>query len=116
MCNSYSNLYYNVSEYTTCSIYGQTNIELLSGNDSLPSQQSGQITLVVRVRVATTPSGRGPFDNTALGSGTAGNVSVNDSSIPGLNPDPLNTGDSKSFDTPTRTTLGSVLGLPSITK
>ena len=93
---------------------GRTDTQLLRGTDSLRAQQSAQLTLVVRLRVGTGLGGAGPFDNLADVSGIAGNVVVTDGSTPGTNPDPLNIGDPKSDNTPTRTILGTTAYLPYI--
>lgn len=95
---------------------GRNNTRLLAGTDTFPSQSEAVITIVARVRLGSGPNGRGPFNNTAVARAQAGNVIVEDDSIPGPNPDPNNNGDPKEGveDKPTPISFGGSIYLPLI--
>ncbi|NPV75141.1 MAG: sortase [Anaerolineae bacterium] len=83
---------------------GSTDIHLLAGTDTLGYQEDGIITLVVRV----VPASPGPFNNTAVGSGTPpSGLPVQDDSQDGLDPDPApSDGDPTNNNDPTPLDFG----------
>jgi hypothetical protein len=86
---------------------GVSDINLLTGTDSLPSRENRRLRLRVRVTAGTGEKGKGPFANSATASASAGSISVTDNSSPGLEPDPNGNGDPREAaeDVPTLTLL-----------
>jgi hypothetical protein len=75
------------------SFNGQTDLNLLSGTDSLPSRVNQRVYFTVRITAGASASGKGPFNNTAIASASAATIQVEDGSAPGLDPDPNGNGD-----------------------
>jgi len=85
---------------------GSSNRNLLSGTDTLGLGESGSLVLVIRV----TPAVAGPFENTAVASGTPpGGGTVTDESQNGIDPDPDNDGDPGNNEDPTPVDFGGNL-------
>ncbi|GAP12425.1 LPXTG-site transpeptidase [Longilinea arvoryzae] len=77
---------------------GSSNVNLLSGSETLGVGETGSLRLVVRV----TPAMAGPFENSAIASGTgSGGGTVTDVSQDGADPDPDNDGDPGNNEDPT---------------
>lgn len=86
---------------------GSSDIQLLTGFDSLDSNEDGTITLVVQV----IPASQGPFNNSAFVSGfTSLEVQVTDQSQDGLNPDLDGDGDPTNDSDPTPVTIVPTIG------
>ncbi len=71
---------------------GQSDLNLLAENQSLAAGQLARLRLVVWVQP---PSGAVVFQNSVEVTARSGNVLVTDISVPGLDPDPNETGDPK---------------------
>jgi LPXTG-site transpeptidase (sortase) family protein len=85
---------------------GSSNTNLLTGADALAVGQSSRLQLVVRV----TPAAAGPFENSALASGTPpGGGTTTDDSQDGIDPDPDNDGNPGNNDDPTPVVFGGSL-------
>ena len=96
------------SEFTVDSSYDGTSAHqnLLVGTDKLSVETEGKITLVVRV----VPASVGPFNNTAIASGTPDKGSaVSDESQNGTDPDPDNDGNPSNNNDPTPVDFGATL-------
>ncbi len=90
---------------------GATDLNLLLGSDTLAFGASGTITVVVRV----VPAEAGPFNNTAIASGTSpANTVVTDDSQNGVTPDPDENDDPTDNDDPTPVDFGPGLFDPPI--
>jgi len=77
---------------------GTTNTNLLQGNDVMGVNEINTINLSLRI----TPSGLGPFENTATGTGFGpGGTIATDDSQNGIYPDPDNNGDPTDNNDPT---------------
>lgn len=95
------------------SFNGTTDKNLLVGSVDFPAQQTATITLVVKVWSGSGEAGHGPFNNIAVATAKAGGITVTDISVPGTDPDPDGDGDPREGGvTPTKTLLGSRIGLP----
>jgi LPXTG-site transpeptidase (sortase) family protein len=82
---------------------GGSDINLLTGADTLDIGESGTISLVVQV----TPASAGPFNNTAVASGTSPDTTtVNDDSQDGTDPDENNNDDPTDDTQPTPVDFG----------
>jgi hypothetical protein len=94
------------------------NTRLLANGNSLPSGPTGVATITFTIRVTPGKSilGRGPFRNTAIVTATANGTTIEDSSVPGTNPDPSGNKNPKDSDEnlPTEVSIGSMIALPFI--
>jgi LPXTG-site transpeptidase (sortase) family protein len=92
------------TQFTENSAYnGSSDTNLLTGDDSLNSGQSGTITLIVRI----VPASGGPFENVATASGIDPRErTVSDASQDGTDPDPDGDGDPTNNSDPTPLNLG----------
>ena len=90
---------------------GTSDINLLTGIDSLPSRVDRRVRFKVRLTAGTSEQGKGPFFNTAAASASAATIEVTDNSGPGLDPDPNGNGDPREGgeDKPTAVFLESVV-------
>lgn len=91
------------------------NTLLLAGTDTLDPGETATITFTVHVTPGKSLQGRGPFRNSAIVSGNAGTVRVEDDSFPGADPAPgSEPGQSnpKEYDRPTVVNLGTNIAIP----